>query len=402
MMARSRQVGLVVLAVLLTLAAVPAPGGPWTRYYGGRQNTVARAVLVADDGGYFIVGTANLALEGEPQGNIYLLRTDAAGEILWEKTYGEGYAEGTGILATGDGHLLITGGIASAETGSFDVHLIKADLNGGVLWSKTYGGPLDEFVGGGVETADGGFILGGNVVDPHDVIADPGAAGYGGYEGRSNLYTMKIDADGNELWSHAFDSDDNILANSAAPTADGNFLVLATVTRYPDPGDNMVLMKLDGDGSEVWSRTWEDETLTGESLIRTADGNYLITARYTPPGGLDDFMFVKVDPEGQEIWRSTFGAPDMIDYGAELAETPDGGYIVVGERVKDLYTWQTEILLVKIDANGQFVWEQTKPTTHTMFTAVLVHDGFVIVGSTFRDPVFEIVLMQTDAEGHMK
>jgi hypothetical protein len=80
---------------------------------------------------------------------------------------------------------------------------------------------------------------------------------------------------------------------------------------------------------------------------------------------------------------------------------PDGGYIVLGERVKDLYTWQTEILLLKIDANGQFVWEQAKPTTHTMFTAVLVHDGFVIVGSTFRDPVFRIVLMQTDAEGHM-
>jgi hypothetical protein len=400
MMARSRRVGLVVLAVLLTLAA--APGGPWTRYYGGRQNTVARAVLVADDGGYFIVGTANLALEGEPQGNIYLLRTDAAGEILWEKTYGEGYAEGTGLLATGDGHLLITGGIASAETGSFDVHLIKADLNGDVLWSKTYGGPLDEFVGGGVETPDGGFILGGNVVDPDDIIADPGAAGYAGFAGRSNLYVMKIDADGNELWSHAFDSDDNILANSAVPTADGNFLVLATVMRYPDPGDNMVLMKLDGDGHAVWSRTWEDDTLTGESLIRTADGNYLITARYTPPGGLDDFMFVKVDPEGREIWRSTFGAPDMIDYGAELAETPDGGYIVLGERVKDLYTWQTEILLVKIDANGQFVWEQAKPTTHTMFAAVLVHDGFVVVGSTYREPVFKIVLMQTDAEGRMR
>ena len=253
-----------------------------------------------------------------------------------------------------------------------------------------------------METADGGFILGGNVVDPEDVIADPGAAGYAGFAGRSNLYVMKVDADGNESWSRTFDSGDNVLANSATQTADGNFLVLATILRYPDPGDNMVLTKLDGDGNVLWSRTWEENTISGESLIRTADGNYLITARYTPPGGLDDFMFIKVDPEGQEIWRSTFGAPDMIDYGAELAETPDGGYIVLGERLKDLYTWQTEILLVKIDANGQFVWEQAKPTTHTMFTAVLVRDGFVIVGSTYRDPVFKIVLMQTDAEGHMK
>ena len=45
MMARSRGIALVLLAVLLTLAPAPAPSEPWTRYYGGRQNTVARATV---------------------------------------------------------------------------------------------------------------------------------------------------------------------------------------------------------------------------------------------------------------------------------------------------------------------------------------------------------------------
>jgi WD40 repeat protein len=380
----------------------------WIKTYGGERDTVAGGILLADDGGYFIVGTTNLEFEPEQKGDVYLLRLDAAGEVLWEETYGgEDYDAGQAIAWAGDGNLLIVGVTTSFDTEGIDVYLLKVDPDGNELWSKTYGGPLDEFVGAIGPTEDGGFILGGNVVDPNDFVADPGAAGYGGFEGRSNLYLLKIDADGNEIWSRTYESEDNILASGGAYTPDGGFLALATITYFPDPDDDILLMKLDGEGNEIWSRTWEEGISNPHDLVQTSDGNYLIAASYAPLVGTgdakEDFLFIKIDPEGKEIWRNVFGDPDMIDYGVVLTEVADGGYVAAGERTRDRRTWESDIVLVKIDENGQRVWEQSRTASHTMFSTIVQHPdgGFVVAGATFRDPVFRILLIKTDSEGNV-
>ncbi len=360
-----------------------AGGNTWWKTYGGNRNTVSGSLLMADDGGFFVVGTTNLQFEPEQLGDLYLLRTDAAGEILWEKTYGgEGYDTGQSISETGDGNLLIAGTTTSFGAQGMDVYLLKVDRDGKELWSKTYGGPLDEMVGAVGQLPDGSHILGGNIVDPNDFVADPGAAGYGGFAGRSNLYLLKVDGDGNELWSRAYDSADNVLATSGAVTPDGGLLALATITHFPDPDNDIQLLRLDGEGTIVWSRTWEEGSSTPTALVRASDGNYLIAASYAPLDGKEvakeDFLFIKVDPQGNEIWRNSFGDPGLIDYGVELARTSDGGYVTVGEQSRDRTTWQADLALVKIDENGRLLWQQTWPVSHTMFSRVLQHSGWGI------------------------
>jgi hypothetical protein len=381
-----------------------ASSASWRKTYGGRRNTVMGDVLLAGDGGFFVVGTTNLRFEPEQSGDVYLLRTDATGEILWEKTYGgEGYDGGQSITQTGDGDLLIAGVTTSFGAEGIDAYLLKVDRDGNELWARTYGGPLDEMVGAVGQTADGDYLLGGNIVDPSDMIADPGAAGYGGFAGRSNLYLLKVDGDGNELWSRAYDSEDNVLAASGVQTADGGFLVLATIIRFPDPDDDILLTRLDENGDELWSRTWVEGRSEAYDLVETTDGNYLISASYASLEGTgdpkEDYLFIKVDPQGHEMWRNTFGDPDLIDYGAALAQTADGGYVTVGERTTDLYTWEADLVLVKIDGNGQLIWQQVWPGSHTMISRVLQYpDGeFVIAGATFLDPVFNILLLKTDS-----
>lgn len=383
-----------------------ASSNTWWKTYGGNRNMVAGDLLMADDGGFFVVGTTNLQFEPEQLGDVYLLRTDAAGEILWEKTYGvEGFDAGQSISETGDGNLLIAGTTTSFGAQGMDAYVLKVDRDGKELWSKIYGGPLDETVGAVGQTPDGSYILGGNIVDPNDLIADPGAAGYGGFAGRSNLYLLKVDGDGNELWSRAYDSEDNVLAAAGTLTPDGGLLALATITHYPDPDDDIQLLRLDGEGTIVWSRTWEEDSCNPTALVRTADGNYLIAASYAPPAGKEaakeDYLFIKVDPQGNEMWRNSFGNPELIDYGVALAQTSDGGYVTVGEQTRDLGTWKAELALVKIDEKGQLLWQQTWPASHTMFSRVLQHPdgGFVIAGATFQEPVFKVLLVKTDSRG---
>jgi hypothetical protein len=287
-----------------------------------------------------------------------------------------------------------------------DVYLLKLDQDGNELWFETFGGPLDEMAAAG-QMANGDFLLAGNIVDPNDFVTDPGTAGYGGFEGRSNIYLARLDADGNELWTQTFGGENNVLITGGAQTPDGGGLILATILYFPESGDDVLLLKVDEHGNKIWSRTWEEGSIGARDLIQTADGNYLITGSYAPSDSADsneDYIFIKIDPEGNELWTSTFGDPDMIDYGMVLAETTDGGYVAAGERVEDLYTWNADISLVKTDQNGQLLWEQIIETdAHCMFGAILQHPdgGFIIAGSSFNGRTFDIFVIKTDAKGNV-
>jgi hypothetical protein len=390
-------------------ATASITGDSWFKTYGGNQNDVANDVVPSGDGGFFIVGVTNLEFEPEQRGDVYLIKTNAAGEILWEKTYGgEGYAAGATLFQTGDGTLLISGSTRSPGAGDLDIFVMEVDRDGNELWSKTFGGPLDE-VGAAWPLDDGGYLLGGNRVDPNDlVVDDPGVAGYAGFAGRSNVYLARIDAEGNERWSRTFGGENNVLAMSALPAADGGFVILATIMYFPENDDDIYLLKVDADGNEVWSRTWNQGMSSGYGLVGTPDGNYLVTGPYSPPEEMDrstrDFLFVQFDAQGNEVWTSTFGDPEIIDYAQVLAATADGGYVAAGGAERDLTTWDADIVIVKIDERGQPLWQQTVETgTHSMFGGILEHPGggYVVAGSIFNGQNFDVFLLKTDASGNV-
>jgi CubicO group peptidase (beta-lactamase class C family) len=381
-----------------------AEGSRFTTF-GGSGDQVASHALMADDGGLFIVGTANLRFEPEPRGDIYLVRTGPSGEVLWEKTFGgEGYDFGTTIAEARDGGLLLSGFTTSFGAAGLDAYLIKVDREGNELWSRTHGGPLDERASAW-EMADGSYILGGNIVDPDDLVADPGAPGYSGLSGRSSIYLARTDAEGRELWVRTYGGGDNVLASGGVQTPDGGFVILATISRFPETGDDLYLLKVDDQGDEVWSRTWRLGTMEARDLVQTTDGNYLICGVFKPPGTGErapaDWLFIKVDSDGRELWRRTFGDPDSIDYGHKLTATADGGAIVGGGTGRSLTEWDEDIVLLRIDADGQRVWEQVFETdTHNMYGAVMLHpDGScVLVGSTFQNRGFDIFVLKVDLE----
>ena len=389
-----------------TVAPTASPANTkitWDKRYSNKNNDLGEDVLVADDGGFYVVGTTNLDFSrAGARSDVYLIRTNADGKVLWQKTFGGDQSdEGLSITRSRDGNLLIAG-----TTRSFgaDAYLIKVDLDGNEIWSKTYGGPLDESASVR-ELADGSFMLWGNSVDPSDIIADPGAAGYGGYEGRSNIYLAKVDAAGNQLWSHTFGGKNNLLASAGVQTPDSGFMILASLLRFPEPGDDLYLIKLDKGGNKVWERTWEDGTMAGYDLIRTSDDNYLIAGSYTP---LDDttqakadYLFIKVNQQGEEVWTSNFGDPDMIDYPMVVAQTVDGGYVAAGELVKDWSgIYPGAISVVKLNQDGMPIWQEVikSESGHNILRAMVpLPDGScLIAGSKLMGQQFDAFLTKME------
>jgi hypothetical protein len=132
----------------------------WTETYGGTEYEQANSVVQMSDGGYIITGTTNSFGAGDY--DVYVIRTDASGKTIWTKTYG-GKAEdrGNSISLTADGGMIITGYTFSYGAGSCDVYLIKTDSDGNIIWTKTFGGADTDQGYSVVQTTDGGYIITG-------------------------------------------------------------------------------------------------------------------------------------------------------------------------------------------------------------------------------------------------
>ena len=181
----------------------------WTEFLGGSQLDYCYAVQQTSDDGY-IIGGATISF-GVFSWDAWLAKTDADGNQLWNQTYGgDYYDECTSVLQTPDGGYLMAGVTYSIETG-YDFLLIKTNANGDSLWGKTYGGTDDEWCYSIEETWEGGYVLAGYT------------RSFGA--GVQDYWLLKINADGDSLWSRTFGGFIDDPCYSAHQCADGGYIL---------------------------------------------------------------------------------------------------------------------------------------------------------------------------------
>jgi len=157
----------VLLTVLLVLVAssnaqrvAAQSNATWDKAYGGIDGDGASSVVQTSDGGYAIAGyTASFSFSSL---DFWLAKTDASGNALWNKTYGGTLDDHAySVVQTFDGGYAIAGHTRSFGAGGYEFWLVKTDANGNSLWNKTYGGIGDDRAYSVVETSDGGYALAG-------------------------------------------------------------------------------------------------------------------------------------------------------------------------------------------------------------------------------------------------
>ncbi len=156
----------------------------WTKTYGGIYNEVGRSIVEVSTGGFLIAGnTQSFGAGGE---DIYLIRTNEIGDTLWTKTYGGSRNEiAYSVIEVSSGGFLITGYTNSYGAGSTDVYLIRTDLNGDTLWTRTFGGALNDEGRSAVEISSNGYLIAGTTGS----FAENG----------TDFWLIRVDSNGNIL-----------------------------------------------------------------------------------------------------------------------------------------------------------------------------------------------------------
>jgi hypothetical protein len=342
---------LYVLVSLPFISSVSANSEVWSRTYGGDGTDACIAMVQTADGGFALLGYADL-------NHSLLIKTDAHGNMEWNKSIGGSNHGAESFIRTLDGGYAFVGSYASLISGLVPVEnlpeghwsfmwLLKTDAYGNVVWNRTFSDEAGYSYGSSlVQTTDGGYALAGASLSssPSD---------------REDLLLLKTDAYGNKEWSRLYGGSEEKRLPEVVQTSDGGFALVCSTYSFGAGYADFWFIKTDEFGNIEWNQTYGGAEMDiPTSLLQLTDGSFAIAGNTDSFGnnGVYDFWLIKTDNRGNVEWNQTYGT-EACDVTPCLVQTSDGGYALAGYSFAESST--ADFLLVKTDDYGHMQWNQT-------------------------------------------
>lgn len=267
----------------------------WQQTFGGDWLDDLTDINETPDGGYILGINSQSGLFGDKTGasrgytDIWILKLSSLGEIEWQHTYGgDSYDSPYTIQPTPDGGYIVgatsASGISGEKTepsrGIGDYWILKLDSRGNIVWQKTYGGYDGDILTSLLQTADGGYLIGGYSASPPSGEKDE-------YIYAMDFWIIKIDSTGNIQWQKIIGGDNSDHLEKMAPSKNGGFIL----------------------GGISHSGVGHDKS--------------------EPHIGGRDYWIVKINEQGDVCWDKTMGGTDN-DHMWDFTEDSDGNIISAG------------------------------------------------------------------------
>jgi len=353
----------------------------WDKAYTGIARDGLTALVASPDGGYLLGGFGGISdCANRECSGFWIIKITATGQQQWDRKIGITYGDSpSSILNTADGGYLLGGNVASESFSESNFLVAKIDALGNPIWIKTYD--------------DKGDIEGLNAMTP----ASGGGYFLGGWTGGGSSWLVKINENGTKLWDGTIEGLEEIRTLNALP--DNNYVLGGGFQDY-----QLIKIKWEPQPATLdWDKSFGGigrDNLT--TTIQTTDGGYL-AGGYTNANygnitqkdlGKNNYWIVKTDPNGQGLWSKSYGGPND-DYLNRVIQTRDGGYLLAGSSLSGKSGDKTQASqggrdywVIKVDAQGKKQWDQRYGGTGSdeLLKVVQLATGEYILGGHSNSP----------------
>jgi len=345
-------------SALVTIAG-SAGGTPWARGFGGAASDVGYGVAVDTSGNAVMTGRVESTVDFGggvvcPPAAVFVSKYSPTGATMWSKCLGGALGGGTGraVAIDGSGNVLVTGRFSGTidfgtgpltSAGASSIFLAKYSAAGAPIWSRAFGGGLND-VGNGVAVDSGGNVV--------IVGTASGTVNFGGGPITASGYTIvvaKFSAAGTHLWSRGIGDSFSNSGNAVAVDPSGNIAVTGAFSGQVNFGGGVLtsagvdifLAKLSPTGGHLWSRHFGSALAVhaGNGVACDGSGNVLVTgsfensidlgAGWTTSFAHKDMFVAKYSAAGAYVWSKLAGGL-YDDAGRGVAVDATGKVVVTG------------------------------------------------------------------------
>jgi uncharacterized repeat protein (TIGR01451 family) len=381
-----RAAGWLMLLAFQCLGPIQAYGQGWQFSFGGEKTDEGWAVLQTEDHGFVVAGFGESFGDDNDQ-DIFILRTDVDGRVVWTVFFDEGYQEQPrAVVSLPDGNFLIVGTIIKEIGANEDIYLLKINRKGEKIWSKQFGSSSIERVNAAAIRPDGSIVVAG-FVRKNDEDDD--------------MFVATFDPLGNVRWLKTYGTAKPDEATSLVPLGQGGIVVGGNSRNEKGFDNDIVLFRLDSVGAVTWekriSNPYREEV---RDMLLTKSGNIAIAGTINDNS---DAYVALLDVQGNLLWEKTVGEVGKEEEANAIAELSSGNLVITGLKVTNMVN--VDVFVAQLDRNGGILWQKNigdkTATEEGRDIQPTADGGFIITGynaqvlTSFND----LILIKTDGLG---
>jgi len=370
----------------------------WQRAYGGGYGDWASSIWQTADGGYIVAGTTVSFSDGDD--DIWILKLSSSGDIEWQRTYGgydHDFAES--IQQTSDGGYILAGGTRSFGAGIYDFLVLKLSAAGDIEWQKTYGETGSESAYSIQQTGDGGYILAGE--DGRDIVivklsstgaiewqraysfwvgsndhacsikqTDDGGYIVAGYtysfgDRGCDIWLIKISSTGDIEWQRTYGGEENEIVTEIDQNTDGGYIVAGYTWSFGAGNSDCLILKVSSSGeiekfpelTRVTSALAEEASFVAQDIDIIPQETNIIAIS---PSVTSYIAFKKnrlvfsppINFSARRVLNRSLSQAEYIDLLTWAANPNNSDLNIVKYRIykTDIYSWPKS-LVAELDAN---------------------------------------------------
>jgi hypothetical protein len=338
---------------------------------GGDASYQGIDIIQASDNSFIVFGKRN--------DDFYLARISNAGELVWEKAFGgPGTESPQKVEFSADNNLILCGSTSSiGDTNDYDFYLAKFNMDGEMIWEKTFDNMDDDYCNDMTIVSDG-YVLCGSTEDPTN---------------EDDYYIVKTDLSGTLVWEKTFGTTGLQRASDIVSLSNGGYIVIGYSQIIPLIRWDLYILKLDGNGNQV------DDLLYGadstvyfmREIIPTNDGNFVLVGdQYWE----DNLTAIKMDESFNFIWELVHTGTAIAE-PFDIIENPNGTFAITGD-YNGFYSGGFGGYLVELNSDGSVLanYGDTAYQEGDVTSVTATNDNkYAIIGRVIGEYGWEILII---------